>query len=133
MTLSGGGLLLYLAHLGAQTITEAGFYTGASLMLPTLAFSSYYYAKSSGHGLRPGPIIKGIMHDLRRLLPTKYLQSTMYTALTANFLLVGASYIATPELTLDLMLRQSPPEAQFLLEHVGGSMLLLAPWSYNLK
>ncbi|CAL8468866.1 g8407 [Coccomyxa elongata] len=99
----------------------------------TAAAPAFYYSRTSGHGLRPGPIFQGIFKDLGNLLHPG-MKGAAYSILTLGILGAGASYIALPHESLTSVLpHATSPDCIMLWRSIGAGLLMLPTWTYNLK
>ncbi|BDA43152.1 hypothetical protein COCOBI_04-1630 [Coccomyxa sp. Obi] len=109
----------------------AGAIAGITAVAP-----AFYYSRTSGHGLRVGPIFQGIFRDLGNLLQIRGMKSAAYSVLTVGILGAGASYIALPyeSLTSEASDAGRLHKPQFLDMNMGlaaaglAHLIVLGPW-----
>ncbi|BDA43150.1 hypothetical protein COCOBI_04-1610 [Coccomyxa sp. Obi] len=108
--------------------------TAAAIAGITAAAPTFYYSRTSGHGLRAGPILQGLTHDLGNLMQIWGMKSAVYSALTVAILGAGSAYMAMPyESLMNVFTYTEGPDCIMLWRSIGAALLLLPTWTYNLK
>ena len=85
------------------------------------------------------PLLQGVFGDIKKLTQVDTPLGLAYSGLTAATAGAGLAYLAAPEATLHAVFHElwerasAKPEAMFLWETIGASMLMLAPWTFSMK
>ncbi|KAK9819907.1 hypothetical protein WJX72_003826 [[Myrmecia] bisecta] len=141
------GSLSFLAPANLS-LTTLSFLTNpilnpaAALVVGTLSAAQWWvagrnYAKYSPEGANPSKILKSFISDFTDLREVDGLNSTIYAALTASFVVAGFAYLFAPEPTLTAIFGDADPKTAsdvFLWQLIGsGIATVVGPMAFTQK